>query len=104
MEENRSPLYQGLLQVAVGLYHARNNNTNGATKLLTQALSKLELYPNHKLGIDMDRLLQECRQYVIELQQHVEMGPAYPFYDLDIHIIDELLAADVQAYKVVTPD
>ncbi len=104
MEENRSPLYQGLLQVAVGLYHARNNNTSGAIKLLSQAMSKLEVYPNHKLGIDMDRLLQESRQYVRELQMHNQEGPPYEFYDLNIVILDDLLATDVNAYKVDTHD
>ena len=87
MEESRSLLYQGLLQVAVGLYHARNNNTNGAIKLFSQAMKKLELYPDHKLGIDMEQLLQEIRQYVIKLKQHDGEGPAYEFYDLNIIIL-----------------
>lgn len=104
MEENRNPLHQGLLQVAVGLYHARNNNTSGAIKLFSQALSKLELYPDHKLGIDMERLLQESRQYVIQLQEHEPVGPPFEFYDLNIIIRDNHLAADVNAYKAVTHD
>jgi len=104
MEENRSPLYQGLLQVAVGLYHARNNNTGGAIKLFSQALSKLELYPDHKLGIDMQLLLRESREYVIQLQQHEPTGPPFKYYDLNIVVHDDLLAAHVKAYTVVTHD
>jgi predicted metal-dependent hydrolase len=98
MEENRNLLFQGLLQIAVGLYHARNNNTSGAIKMFSQAIRKLELYPNQPLGIDRERLLQESRQYVEQLQRHDPLGPHYEFFDLNIIINDEQLANDVNAY------
>jgi predicted metal-dependent hydrolase len=100
LEEGRSPLYQGLLQVAVGLYHARNDNTSGAIKLFSQAVGKLELYRDHQLGIDMERLIQESRLYITELQQHELLaGSTFEFHDLDITVQDDHLAAYVNAYK-----
>jgi predicted metal-dependent hydrolase len=88
LEEGRSPLYQGLLQVAVGLYHARNDNFSGAVKLLTQAVNKLELYPNHQLGIDLDKLLVDCHAYLKGLTDDTV---AFDFYDIDILILDPQL-------------
>jgi predicted metal-dependent hydrolase len=102
MEENRNLLFQGLLQVAVGLYHARNNNTNGAIKLFSQALRKLELYPDHQLGIDMEQLLQEIRQYQIQLQCYEPAGLPFDFYDLTIIIDDNQLTIDLGSYIATT--
>jgi predicted metal-dependent hydrolase len=102
MEENRNLLFQGLLQVAVGLFHARNNNTNGAIKSFSQALRKLELYPEHQLGIDMEQLLQEIRQYRIRLQCYDPAGSPFDFYDLTIIIDDNQLAIDLRSYIVTT--
>ena len=58
LEEGRNPLYQGLLQVAVGLYHHHNGNTSGSKKLLTLALEKLMAYPEEALGINLGRLIR----------------------------------------------
>jgi hypothetical protein len=98
MEENRNLLFQGLLQVAVGLYHARNNNTSGAIKIFSHALRKLERYAEHQLGIDMEQLLQEIRQYRIQLQCYDPDGPPFDFYDLTIMINDNQLAIDLRSY------
>lgn len=92
LEEGRDPLYQGLLQVAVGLYHARNTNISGAIKLLTGAVEKLERYPEHRLGIDLDKLIADSREYLERLQSE---GESFSFYDLDIVITDPQLAGEV---------
>jgi len=94
LEEGRSPLYQGLLQVAVGLYHARNGNFSGAVKLLTAAVEKLERYPEHRLGIDLDKLIADSRAYLAQLR---ESGEEFQFYDLDVAITDPELAGLVAA-------
>lgn len=104
MEENRNLLYQGLLQVAVGLYHARNNNTNGAIKLFSQALRKLELYPVHQLGIDMEQLLHQIRMYRIQLLSYEPDGPPFDFYDLTIIITDNQLDVDLCCYIATIHD
>src|SRR5206468_13126286 len=56
LEEGRDPLYKGLLQVAVGLYHYQNGNPNGSVKLLTGALQKLNGFADVELGLDLKRL------------------------------------------------
>lgn len=89
MEEGRDPLCQGLLQVAVGLYHARNDNVSGSIKLFSQAIDKLARYPEHRLGIDLAAMIADSEQYLNKLRDNKETP--FPFYDLNIRITDPLL-------------
>ncbi|MBE1441050.1 DUF309 domain-containing protein [Paenibacillus sp. OAS669] len=89
MEEGRAPLYQGLLQVAVGLYHHRNGNLSGAVKLFTAALEKLEPRQAEGPGIDLPKLVADSKLYLHRLER-IEEKP-FLFYDLDIHISDPVL-------------
>lgn len=102
LEEGRNPLYQGLLQVAVGLYHYRNGNTNGAVKLFTAAIEKLEGYPADSLGIDLQRLREDSQTYLAKLL-HLE-GEPFAFYDLDIVIKDSQLEALVEELRLHPPE
>lgn len=86
LEEARNPFYQGLLQVAVGLYHFRNGNINGAVKLFRSALGKLEQFPDDCFGIDLGRVKRETKDYLVKLEQY-EREPI-AFYDLNIEIHD----------------
>jgi len=53
--------YQGLIQTAVGMYHAGNGNVRGASSQFTKALAKLDQYlPVHR-GIDTRLLTVEVR-------------------------------------------
>jgi predicted metal-dependent hydrolase len=97
MEEARSPLYQGLLQVAVGLYHFRNGNIDGAIKLFTAGIDKLNGAKDARIGINLSKLLKESEHYLEKLSK-VEQEP-FEFYDLDIEIQDEQLAALVEEYR-----
>lgn len=101
LEEGRNALYQGLLQVAVGLYHFRNNNVSGARKLLTQAVQKLERYPAESLGIRLDRILEESKQYLSRLQSFAT--EPFEFYDLDIVIVDPALISALEKVKANPP-
>ncbi|MFC4076351.1 DUF309 domain-containing protein [Salinithrix halophila] len=95
MEEGRNPLYQGLLQVAVGLYHHRNGNVNGARKLFRGALSKLEPFPEDALGIDLSRLQRQAKEYLERLERFDDA----PF-GLDVFtitIVDPVLDEAVEA-------
>lgn len=96
LEEGRDPLCQGLLQVAVGLYHARNDNVGGAIKLFTQALAKLRPHRDVEIGIDLVRLIDESEQYVTRLQANT----VTPFHyeDITLHITSPELAQAVEAY------
>ncbi|MBD0381088.1 DUF309 domain-containing protein [Paenibacillus sedimenti] len=89
LEEGRSPLYQGLLQVAVGLYHHANGNVSGSIKLFSAGLDKLGPYPAHTLGIDLAKLVQDSSLYLERLRRFND-EPFAP-YDLDIQILDDEL-------------
>ncbi|WP_334073326.1 MULTISPECIES: DUF309 domain-containing protein [Paenibacillus] len=93
LKMDREPLYKGLLQVAVGLYHFRNGNVTGGRKMLRSAAERLEVYPEDSLGIDLGRLRDEAAEYANCLDAY-EMEP-FPFYDLDIVIIDPRLSTEV---------
>jgi predicted metal-dependent hydrolase len=50
-------LYQGLLQVGVGLHHARRGNLAGALRLLERGMGLLRPFSPHRLGLDVAALL-----------------------------------------------
>lgn len=89
LAEGRHPLYQGLLQVAVALYHFSNGNVNGARKLFRGGLEKLAPFPDDCMGIDLGKLKREAQQYLEKLQAY-ETKP-FAFYDLTIDIKDREL-------------
>ncbi|MEW4369071.1 DUF309 domain-containing protein [Paenibacillus kandeliae] len=102
LEKNSEPVYKGLLQVAVGLFHFRNGTVNhlynkrlGAIKMLNSSLHKLQAYPQHTLGIDLKRLIEDVSLYVQRLERY-EQEP-FDFYPLEIIITDPLLQKAVEA-------
>lgn len=95
MEEGRDPLYQGLLQVAVALYHHRNGNVNGARKLFRGALGKLEFQPEDALGIDLAAFRQDARAR-LDVLEELKEAP-FPEQHLDIRVLDPLLQERVEA-------
>ncbi|GAA3400801.1 DUF309 domain-containing protein [Paenibacillus hodogayensis] len=101
MEEGRNPLHQGLLQVAVALYHHRNGNVGGAIKLFDQAIEKLQFYPPQTIGIDLGKLLADSQTYMDKLLR-IEEQP-FEFYDLDIVIMHSELSAMVEELKHFPP-
>ena len=67
---DRRLLYQGLLQVGVGLHHLRRGNHRGAVNVLGYGLDKLARLPDRCLGVDVAGLLAAatgCREQVISL-------------------------------------
>lgn len=72
LEEGRNLLYQGLLQAAVGLHHWRNDNYSGAVKLFTQAENKLAHYPDHAMGLDLERLRADIARSLHPLLAYME--------------------------------
>ncbi|MDX2256399.1 MAG: DUF309 domain-containing protein [Pseudanabaenaceae cyanobacterium bins.39] len=61
--------YQGILQIAVGLYHLQNHNYNGAMILLGEGTSRLPPYTPDYLSIDVQRLLEESITLLHAIQQ-----------------------------------
>ena len=63
-------LYQGILQVGVGLYHLRRGNYRGAVNLLAYGLDKLSRLPSPCQGVDVAGLMRQaaaCREQVVAL-------------------------------------
>ena len=53
-------LYQGLLQVGVGLHHASRGNLRGALNLLDRGMAHLERFRPRCLGLEVDALLRDA--------------------------------------------
>ena len=60
--------YQGILQIAVGLYHLGNHNWRGAVILLGEGLYRLREYQPEYAGIDVDRLIDDGAELLKEVQ------------------------------------
>jgi hypothetical protein len=54
-------LYQGILQVGVGLYHLQRGNYDGALHVLDRGLRRLAAVPPDCLGVDVARLIADAR-------------------------------------------
>ncbi|MBE9208666.1 DUF309 domain-containing protein [Nostoc sp. LEGE 06077] len=67
--EPEKTLYQGILQIAVALYHLRNNNLRGAAILLGEGSNRLRRYPDTYGGINVDELLNQSAALLTILQQ-----------------------------------
>lgn len=90
MDEAQDPFWQGLLQVAVALFHARNGNIGGAAKLMASAMGKLSRHADRNAGIDVGKLLEDGERYLARL---AEWGDSpFPFEPMDISVTDPELA------------
>jgi predicted metal-dependent hydrolase len=61
--------YQGLIQLAVALYHLSNGNRRGALNLLGKGLEKLTAYQPTCQNIDVDALCSEARAWLERVRQ-----------------------------------
>ncbi|MCT7981133.1 DUF309 domain-containing protein [Laspinema olomoucense] len=64
--------YQGVLQIAVSLYHLGNLNWRGAAILLGEGMSRLGYYSPEYYSIDVEKLITESQEILQGLQ---ESGP-----------------------------
>ncbi|MCU0549262.1 MAG: DUF309 domain-containing protein [Leptolyngbya sp. Prado105] len=60
--------YQGILQIAVGLYHLGNHNWRGAVILMGEGLSRLREYPPEYGGIDIEQFMEDASELLREIQ------------------------------------
>ncbi|MBN3872428.1 MAG: DUF309 domain-containing protein [Nostoc sp.] len=70
--EPEKTFYQGILQIAVALYHLENLNWRGAVILLGEGSNRLQRYPSSYGGIDVDELLSQSAVLLATLQK---IGP-----------------------------
>ncbi len=68
MEPQRT-FYQGILQIAVALYHLGNQNLRGATILLGEGINRLRRYQPVYAGVDVSELSDQSVEWLILLQQ-----------------------------------
>jgi len=94
LAQGSDPLYKGLLQVAVGLFHFRYGNVIGARKMLHSAAERLKPYPADCLGIDLGKLRSEATLYVAKLETYEQTH--FTYYDLTIDILDPELREAVE--------
>ena len=66
--------FQGLIQVAVALYHHSRGNLVGCRSLLARARRNLSNYPNGHFGLELASLLQSLSAW----QQALENGESTP--------------------------
>jgi len=67
--EPEKSFYQGVLQIAVALYHLSNRNWRGAVILLGEGSNRLRRYPSTYSGIDVDELLYQSAALLSALQK-----------------------------------
>ena len=67
--EPEKTFYQGILQIAVALYHLENRNWRGAVILLGEGSNRLRRYPSIYGGVDVDELLSQSAVLLTTLQQ-----------------------------------
>jgi uncharacterized protein len=70
--------YQGILQIAVGLYHLGNQNLRGAVILLGEGMNRLRHYQPEFGGIDVAELLAQSRALQAVLQQQLQQQASEP--------------------------
>jgi predicted metal-dependent hydrolase len=61
--------YQGLIQVAVGLYKIAVGNQGGAVSLLTKGLDKLHATRDLNTPLDLERLIQETETVLARVKE-----------------------------------
>jgi uncharacterized protein len=102
---NRSSHWVGLIQIAVGLYHYRRNNVNGARRMLSKSLINLKANQAalDELGLDHSSLIRTLYKTIKNIEEQV------PYKSLDLPIKDPVLlikAEDLcrkEGFKWCTP-
>ena len=67
--EPEKRFYQGILQIAVALYHLGNQNWRGAVILLGEGINRLSYYQPSYAGIAVEDLLGQSAKLLSALQQ-----------------------------------
>lgn len=69
VRDDSRDFYQGLLHIAVGLYHLTKKNSEGAIFQLEKAMGKLRKYENNYSEIDLLKLLTETENILSDLKE-----------------------------------
>ena len=88
--------YQGILQIAVGLYHLQNQNWHGATILLGEGTSRLPAYLPEYQSIDVENLLEDSLQILRTVQINGKEGI--------VEILKQIKEGDLRIPKIIEYD
>lgn len=67
--QSEKSFYQGILQIAVSLYHLGNSNWRGAVILLGEGINRLRLYQPTFGQIDVEALVVQSAELLSTLQE-----------------------------------
>lgn len=96
--EPEKTFYQGVLQIAVALYHLGNNNWRGAVILLGEGRNRLRRYPSAFSGVDVDGLLDDSGVLLAELQKIApEQIAAFNFNEYDSLSVPKIVLVDQES-------
>ena len=102
--------YQGILQIAVGLYHLTNLNWQGAAILLGEGINRLDTYEDNYGGIDLAGLVNQAIDWLSALQetgpdniQQLATALAATSLDLKNHAVTDEIVEITNSYQLVTP-
>ena len=84
--------YQGILQIAVGLYHLKNQNWYGAAILLGEGTSRLRTYLPDYQSINVENFLEDSLHILKNVQMHGKEGMA--------DLLRSLEAGDLRTPKI----
>lgn len=73
-EQGDRAFYQGILQIAVGLYHLKSQNWHGAAILLGEGTSRLPAYLPEYQSIDVENLLEDSLNMLRTVQINGKEG------------------------------
>jgi hypothetical protein len=62
-------LYQGILQIGVGLHHTRNGNVRGADLLLTDGIEKVSRFLRTCQGVHTASLVREAQKCLDQIRE-----------------------------------
>lgn len=66
--EPQKTFYQGVLQIAVALYHLQNANWQGAVMLLGEGINRLRRYQPDYFGVSVTAFIAHCSHLLKTLQ------------------------------------
>ncbi len=71
-------LYKGILQIGVGIYHARRSNLKGALRLISSGMKLTSQFTPYCLGIDVEHFLQMAGRMKEKLEKMESGGSLSP--------------------------
>lgn len=87
--EPQKRFYQGILQIAVGLYHLSNQNGRGAVMLMGEGIRRLDYYQPEYSGINVEKLIIQTSAILQQLQQ-ADTENSSDFNDLELPQIQKV--------------